>query len=83
MYYVALTRTKKKAFIVTVKDRESIFALELRERYRREMAHECFTCPRCGGRLVRRQGPYGEFFGCSNYAKTRCGYVRKIGKSQK
>ncbi len=83
LYYVALTRAKKKAFIVTVKDRESIFALELRECYRREMAHERFTCPKCGGRLVRRQGPYGEFFGCSNYAKTQCGYVRKIGKSQK
>ena len=24
-------------------------------------------CPQCGGMLVERQGPYGSFFGCSNY----------------
>ena len=26
-------------------------------------------CPRCGGTLVRRQGKYGSFYGCSNYPK--------------
>ena len=24
-------------------------------------------CPRCGGKLVEREGKYGNFFGCSNY----------------
>lgn len=24
-------------------------------------------CPRCGGTLVRRNGKYGSFYGCSNY----------------
>ena len=24
-------------------------------------------CPRCGGTLVRREGKYGSFYGCSNY----------------
>jgi len=24
-------------------------------------------CPRCGGHLVKRNGKYGEFLGCSNY----------------
>lgn len=24
-------------------------------------------CPRCGGKLVERNGKYGNFFGCSNY----------------
>lgn len=24
-------------------------------------------CPRCGGNLVRRNGKYGSFYGCSNY----------------
>jgi hypothetical protein len=28
-------------------------------------------CPRCGGRLVLRQGKYGEFWGCSNYPKCK------------
>ena len=29
------------------------------------------VCPRCGGRLVERNGQYGEFYGCSNYPKCK------------
>jgi len=36
---------------------------------------EAGICPRCGGRLVERNGKYGEFVGCSNYPK--CRYVFK------
>ena len=32
-------------------------------------------CPRCGAMLVRRNGKYGEFMGCSAYPK--CRYVRR------
>ncbi len=28
-------------------------------------------CPRCGGNLIKRQGKYGNFYGCSNYPKCR------------
>lgn len=28
-------------------------------------------CPKCGGKLVRRKGPYGIFIGCSNYPKCK------------
>ena len=28
-------------------------------------------CPRCKGTLVRRQGKYGSFYGCSNYPKCK------------
>nr|WP_288328846.1 topoisomerase DNA-binding C4 zinc finger domain-containing protein [uncultured Prevotella sp.] len=28
-------------------------------------------CPRCGGRLVERQGRYGCFFGCSNHPRCK------------
>lgn len=28
-------------------------------------------CPRCGGELVKRNGRFGEFFGCSNFPKCR------------
>lgn len=28
-------------------------------------------CPRCKGKLVRRQGKYGSFYGCSNYPKCK------------
>lgn len=29
------------------------------------------VCPRCGAKLVQRQGRYGKFIGCSNYPKCR------------
>ena len=28
-------------------------------------------CPRCGGKLVEREGKYGKFMGCSNFPKCR------------
>ena len=28
-------------------------------------------CPKCGGKLVERNGKYGKFIGCSNYPKCR------------
>ncbi len=28
-------------------------------------------CPRCGGKLVLRNGKYGQFWGCSNYPKCK------------
>lgn len=36
---------------------------------------ESGVCPRCGGRLVERNGRYGSFLGCSNYPK--CKYILK------
>lgn len=32
-------------------------------------------CPRCGGRLTERTGPYGKFIGCSNYPN--CKFILK------
>ncbi len=33
------------------------------------------VCPRCGGKLVERNGSNGTFYGCSNYPK--CKFVKK------
>lgn len=33
-------------------------------------------CPRCGGTMVERFGPFGKFYGCSNYSKNNCRYTR-------
>lgn len=33
----------------------------------REMSVHAGNCPYCGHRIVKRHGPYGEFWGCSNY----------------
>lgn len=39
----------------------------------RDMQHKVRSgiCPRCGGSLVKRSGPYGSFYGCSNYPSCR------------
>ena len=36
-----------------------------------------YYCPRCHLRLVKRHGPYGDFYGCESYGKTGCRYTRK------
>lgn len=33
-------------------------------------------CPRCGGKLVLRNGKYGKFYGCINYP--RCRYTHQV-----
>lgn len=33
-----------------------------------------YKCPRCGSKLVKRHGPFGDFVGCSSYPK--CHYTR-------
>ncbi len=80
LFYVALTRAKRKVFLVTVANQESEFVAELKERYGEELKQEQWECPLCGGRLVKKTGPYGEFFGCSNYRSSGCKYKRKIIK---
>lgn len=35
-------------------------------------------CPRCGGLLVKRHGPYGNFYGCENFPINDCRYTRKF-----
>jgi ribonuclease HI len=36
---------------------------------------EVEKCPKCGGKLVWRKGPYGKFQGCLNYPK--CKFIKK------
>ena len=78
LYYVALTRAKIKAYILTVKDKESVFAQEMKNKYSEELKREQFECPKCGGKLLRKTGPYSDFFGCNNYRTTGCTYKRQI-----
>lgn len=78
LFYVAMTRAKVKAFLIVVDGNESSFASEMEEKYGEQFRRERFTCPECGGYLVKKKGPYGEFYGCSNYRTTGCKYTRKI-----
>lgn len=78
LFYVAMTRAKQKVILVTLKDKESEFVQELRAKYDKEMRQEAFICPLCGGKLMHKKGPYGEFMGCENYRSKGCRYIRNI-----
>ena len=78
LYYVALTRAKKKVFLITIKNNISPFVEEIKNAYGEQIKKAQYTCPECGGRLILKNGKYGKFFGCSNYSKTGCKYIRKI-----
>ena len=78
LFYVAITRAKKKVWLVTLKGNESVFVKEIDAICGKEMLKEQYTCPLCGGRLMRKSGPYGDFLGCSNYKTIGCRFIRNI-----
>lgn len=81
LFYVALTRARRKVYLVTVGKNISSFAKELIDQYADEIKKEAWSCPWCGGQLKKISGPYGEFYGCSNYQTLGCKYRRKINRS--
>lgn len=78
LYYVALTRARRKVFLVTAGKKISPFAEELINAYATEIKDEKWTCPLCGGKLQKRSGKYGDFYGCSNYKSKNCRFTRAI-----
>ena len=80
LLYVALTRTRNRVWLVTGDESGypgvSAFVDELRRDnegggafafYSQEASDPSARCPRCGGVLIRRSGPNGDFVGCSGY----------------
>lgn len=65
LMYVAMTRARHKAFIITEDGSQSVFVLELEGS--KNTGSEKLTCKECGGDMAKRRGPYGEFWGCSNF----------------
>ena len=74
LFYVALTRAKKRTTLLTTEGTESVFAAELRPMHAGKDAQEGSVCPMCGGHMVKRSGPHGAFLGCSNYRTKGCRY---------
>ncbi|MCF0217282.1 MAG: UvrD-helicase domain-containing protein [Fibrobacteraceae bacterium] len=80
LFYVAMTRAKKKVFFVLpAENKQSCFFNEIEEKFGKDLDAELWQCPACGGRLRQKQGRYGLFIGCENYRqdKTGCNYTRK------
>lgn len=82
LFYVAMTRAKKKVIFVPPSNpaEESCFYGEISSHYEKEIKAEGWTCPKCGGHLEKKKGPYGIFVGCSNYRREyqKCKFTRNI-----
>lgn len=78
LFYVALTRARKRVYLLTLGDDISIFAQELKDKYVAEIKRCNYSCPLCGAALLQKEGKYGAFWGCSNYSKTGCRFTRAI-----
>ena len=66
LFYVAMTRAKKAVIFLTNKYRKSKFIRELQQAV--DDSTHSPRCPKCGdGELVKRHGPHGEFYGCTNW----------------
>lgn len=83
LLYVALTRAKASVAIITIDHKESPFIVELVQEHNVPVVDitgkvsSSEVCPLCTkGFLVRRKGPYSEFFGCSRFPK--CPHKEKI-----
>ena len=79
LLYVALTRARKQAFLVTKKDRDSMFAVELMSDSQIDVVtldstnsenppvQTCSICKK--GLMIVRTSLYGPFLGCSRFPK--------------
>jgi DNA helicase-4 len=88
LFYVGLTRAKRRTYLLTKKSRISKFIPELlkprlqgtvvyRSSKQGEHSAHVEPCPSCGTGILRAiTGPYGPFMGCSNYPS--CTTKRKL-----
>lgn len=88
LFYVALTRARSTVTMVTISHKESAFITELVKTQGIEIRNidgEVDTrelCPACSqGFMVRRNGRYGPFLGCSGFPK--CKHKGKIDQREK
>ena len=87
LYYVAMTRARKKVWLLIPQNKAGVFAQEFKvdygdtvkrsERVGKAEEKVMGVCPRCGGKLILINGPYGKFYGCSNYRSLNCTFKKK------
>jgi len=90
LFYVALTRAKKKAYLIADPVRLSAFIEELlspeydvnieSHKFEKSAKEADKRCGKCGRLMKLRKGQYGDFWGCSGFAsiKDKCSYTEKV-----
>jgi DNA helicase-4 len=83
LFYVALTRARQSATLITVTGKESPFITELVRDWKIKVLQpdggesNNAVCPKCGrGFLSTQSGRYGPFLACNN--RNQCDYTRRI-----
>jgi DNA helicase-4 len=81
LFYVALTRARRAVLLIGHPQRTSPFVIELLKDPRVTVMGNSDVpveiCPGCGqGSLVKRNGKYGPFLGCSTFPT--CRYTREV-----
>lgn len=78
LVFVIKHKIKKKKSVVS-KNEKAEETSETTENAKEEIVTiDKDHCPRCGGLLVKRHGPYGNFYGCENFPINNCRYTRKF-----
>ena len=80
LFYVALTRTKGRVYIISRVIDESRFVSEISSSQIVKSTANCFRCPKCNGSLIKI--PEQNFYGCSNYALTQCKFTLNVSTDE-
>ena len=74
LFYVAVTRARKRTYVVTAEGQRSSFIDEIEQAEYAELVSSdrrslaSVNCPQCnGGTMLRRESKSNTFWGCSNY----------------
>ena len=68
VFYVAITRARIKNYLIYNQNQPSKFITELQV-INNTTEQAAIKCPECNGPMIKRIGPYSEFYGCLHYPK--------------
>ncbi len=69
VFYVAITRARYKNYLIYDESQPSKFLLELQTATGYLQEFPAKKCPECQGILIKRKGPYSDFYGCVHYPR--------------
>ena len=74
LFYVALTRTKNKVWLLVNENKKSVFIRELEKdyNYKKNDEKKSETCPKCNGELILKSKNSSLYLQCSD--KSKCNY---------
>ena len=78
VYYIKYRISKNKGQQVIPIEKPSAETTVQTEETKATITEDKYYCPRCHSKLVKRHGPYGDFYGCESFSKTGCRYTRKF-----